>query len=99
MKTITDFLGKHGLIIALVLVLISTCTGNMAKKQSEKRISNQIDSLETEIVILKEDLQKQIKIEGLKAEKRMIQATDRKLLDVRRQTEIEEEIKKLKSKK
>jgi hypothetical protein len=29
----------------------------------------------------------------------MIQATDRKLLDVRRQTEIEEEIKKLKSKK
>lgn len=97
MKTITDFLGKHGLIIALVLVLISTCTGNMAKKQSEKRISNQIDSLETEIVILKEDLQKQIKIEGLKAEKRMIQATDRKLLDVQRQTQIEEEIKRLKS--
>ena len=29
----------------------------------------------------------------------MIQATDRKLLDVRRQTEIEEEIKKLKSQK
>jgi hypothetical protein len=29
----------------------------------------------------------------------MIQATDRKLLDVRRQTEIEEEIKRLKSKK
>jgi hypothetical protein len=27
----------------------------------------------------------------------MIQATDRKLLDVRRQTEIEEQIKKLKS--
>jgi hypothetical protein len=29
----------------------------------------------------------------------MIQATDRKLLDVRRQTEIEEEIKKLKNNK
>jgi len=28
----------------------------------------------------------------------MIQATDRKLLDVQRQTEIEEEIKKLKNK-
>jgi hypothetical protein len=29
----------------------------------------------------------------------MIQSTDRKILDVRRQTEIEEEIKKLKSQK
>jgi hypothetical protein len=34
----------------------------------------------------------------LKSEKRMIQATDRKLLDVQRQTQIEQEIKKLKSK-
>jgi hypothetical protein len=33
----------------------------------------------------------------LEAEKRMIQATDRKLFDVRRQSEIEDEIKKLKS--
>jgi hypothetical protein len=34
----------------------------------------------------------------LEVEKRMIQATDRKLLDVRRQTEIEEEIKNLRAK-
>ena len=34
---------------------------------------------------------------GLESEKRMIQATDRKLLDVQRQTQIEEEIKQLKS--
>jgi len=33
---------------------------------------------------------------GLETEKRMIQATDRKLLDVQRQTQIEEEIKSLK---
>jgi hypothetical protein len=33
---------------------------------------------------------------GLEAEKRMIQATDRKILDVQRQTQIEEEIKRLK---
>ena len=32
---------------------------------------------------------------GLEAENRMIQATDRKILDVQRQTQIEEEIKKL----
>ena len=41
----------------------------------------------------------QLQISGLEAEKRMIQATDRKLIDVRRQTEIENEIKKLNSKK
>jgi len=44
----------------------------------------------------KQELKKELKISGLEAEKRMIQATDRKLLDVRRQTEIEEEINKLK---
>jgi hypothetical protein len=44
---------------------------------------------------LKEDLQKQIKIEGLKAEKRMIQATDRKILDVNRQAEIDKELQQL----
>jgi hypothetical protein len=31
----------------------------------------------------------------LKSEKRMIQATDRKMLDVQRQTEIDKEIEKL----
>ena len=36
-----------------------------------------------------------MKIEGLRSEKRMIQATDRKMLDVQRQTQIDEEIKKL----
>ena len=36
-------------------------------------------------------------IMGLESEKRMIQATDRKLLDVHRQTQIDQEIKKLKS--
>jgi len=38
---------------------------------------------------------KDLHIEGLKSEKRMIQATDRKMLDVQRQTEIDKEIEKL----
>ena len=38
---------------------------------------------------------KDLEIEGLKAEKRMIQATDRKMLDVQRQSEIDAELKKL----
>ena len=46
----------------------------------------------------KQELNVELQIMGLESEKRMIQATDRKLLDVQRQTQIEEEIKKLKSK-
>jgi hypothetical protein len=44
-------------------------------------------------------LEVELRISGLEAEKRMIQATDRKLLDLRRQTEIEDEIKKLRTQK
>jgi hypothetical protein len=67
----------------------------MSKKLSEKKMLNQIDSLRTEVVILKQELLKEIKIEGLKAEKRMIQSTDRKILDVNRQAEIDKELQQL----
>ena len=43
----------------------------------------------------KQELDVRLRIEGLKSEKRMIQATDRKILDVNRQTEIDNEISKL----
>jgi hypothetical protein len=43
----------------------------------------------------KEEMDLRLKIEGLKSEKRMIQSTDRKILDVNRQTQIDEEINKL----
>ena len=39
-----------------------------------------------------------ITIEGLKVEKRMIQSTDRKILDVNRQSEIDKEIENLETK-
>jgi hypothetical protein len=48
-----------------------------------------------ETMVTKEDLAKELKKEGLKSEKRMIQSTDRKMLDVSRQTQIDEELKKL----
>jgi hypothetical protein len=35
----------------------------------------------------------QMQIEGLKSEKRMIQSTDRKILDVNRMSEIDKELK------
>lgn len=95
MQKVMNFVDKHGLMILVLLVVLNTCTSNMSKKASEKKVSNQFDSLKTEIKVLRQELQKEIKVEGLKAEKRMIQSTDRKILDVNRQGEIDKEIQQL----
>jgi len=95
MKKVTDFIEKYGLIILVVLIVTSTCSSGMSKRRSEKKISDQFDSLKTEIKTLKNELKKEIKVEGLKAEKRMIQSTDRKIFDVTRQVEIDKELKVL----
>jgi hypothetical protein len=95
MKKVTDFIEKYGLILLLVLIVTSTCSSGMSKRRSEKKISDQFDSLKTEIKTLKNDLKKEIKIEGLKVERRMIDATDRKILDVNRQTKIDSILQQL----
>lgn len=77
------------LLLLFVLLFLRSCgTGSELTKlrkdlESQKTLLNELPT--------KTDIQ----IEGLKVEKRMIQATDRKLLDVRRQTEIETLIHKL----
>jgi hypothetical protein len=43
----------------------------------------------------KEQLDLRLRIEGLKSEHRMIQATDRKMFDLNRQTQIEKELESL----
>ena len=95
MKKVTDFIEKYGLIILVVLIVTSTCSNGMSKRRSEKKISDQFDSLKTEIKTLKNELKKEIKVEGLKAERRMIDATDRKILDVNRQTKIDSILQQL----
>ena len=95
MKTITNFIEKYGVLIIFGLVILSTCTNSMAKRQSEKRVKNEIDSVRIEISKLKDELKKEIKSEGLKTEKRMIQSTDRKIMDLNRQIEIDKELKAL----
>jgi hypothetical protein len=83
------------MMIVILLVVLSTCTGSMSKKRYEKKVMSEFDSLKTEIKVLKQELQKEIKVEGLKVEKRMIQSTDRKILDVNRQAEIDKELQQL----
>lgn len=87
MKGILNFIDAWGVRIMFLLVVIiffKTCTTNT-------RVQNVNDSVDS----LSVKLRKEIKIEGLKSEKRAIQASDRKILDVNRQTQIDQEIKQI----
>jgi len=91
-----NFIQKNFTIIVLVIALIGllkSCGDGKEIAKMRKEIESIKDSTYT-----KNELNIELKIMGLESEKRMIQATDRKLLDVQRQTQIEEEIKKLTSK-
>jgi hypothetical protein len=91
-----NFIQKNFTIIVMVIALLGlfkSCGDSRELSKMRKEIQSIKDSTYT-----KTELNKELKIMGLESEKRMIQATDRKLLDVQRQTQIEEEIKLLKSK-
>lgn len=94
MKKFNEFMDSHYrkiFFFLLVVIFVNTC-GNPNKSVNKRldTLSQKVDSLEA-VTITKTELQ----IEGLKAEKRMIQSTDRKIFDVQRQTAIDEELKKL----
>jgi hypothetical protein len=92
MQKIMKFIEKHGLIIILMLMILATCTENMSKRMNEKKLYRQLDSIKTEIKLTRQELQKEIKFEGLKTELRMIESTDRRMMDKERQTEIRKEL-------
>jgi hypothetical protein len=94
MNKLQQFFDKHYqkvVLILVILIFVNTC-GNPTKSLNKRIdvLSNKVDSLEL-ITVTKKDLQ----IEGLKSEKRMIQSTDRKLFDMNRQSEIDKEISEL----
>lgn len=101
MKTILNFLDTWSNRIVLPLVVIiflKTCTTNSKIKNESDRIQvlqNKVDSIDVMISNQTKEIKKEIIIEGLKSEKRMIQSTDRKILDVNRQSEIDKEISKI----
>ena len=94
MKKFNEFIDKHYIkifLFLLILIFVNTCVN--PNKSINKRLdvlSGKIDSLES-VTVTKKDLM----IEGLKTEKRMIQSTDRKILDVNRQAEIDKELSNL----
>jgi hypothetical protein len=91
------FIETNFTVIVFVIALLSFFKGCSDSREITK-IKNEIKAIK-DSTYTKDELSRELNISGLEAEKRMIQATDRKLLDVRRQTEIEEEIKKLKNNK
>jgi predicted Holliday junction resolvase-like endonuclease len=87
MKTILKFIDDWGIRIMTLLVVIvffKTCGTNT----KIEKLTKNVESLEV-------NLKKEIKVEGLKTERRMIQSTDRKIMDVNRQSEIDKEISKI----
>jgi 5-methylcytosine-specific restriction endonuclease McrBC GTP-binding regulatory subunit McrB len=87
------FISENFTIIVLVITLLGffkSCSDSREITKIRKDIQSMKDSTYT-----KDELNIELKIMGLESEKRMIQSTDRKILDVNRQTQIEEEIKRL----
>lgn len=93
MDNMKKFIEKNFTVIVLVIALLGFFKG-CGDSRDLSKIKKEIQAIK-DSTYTKDQLQRQLRISGLESEKRMIQATDRKLLDVRRQTEIEDEIKRL----
>lgn len=94
LEKMKKFIENNFTVIVFVFALITFFKGCGESREITK-IKKEIQFIK-DSTYTKDELNRELKIMGLESEKRMIQATDRKLLDVRRQTEIENEIKNLK---
>lgn len=94
MENFRNFLKKNFITIVFILMTLNyfgSCSDNRELVKLRKEITAIKDSTYT-----KTELDKQLKIMSLETEKRFIQSTDRKILDVNRQTQIDLELEKLK---
>lgn len=91
---------KYPIILTILscILFIRQCSiinNQSSIKKEFKIINKKIDSLNKTLIYTEQKLKKDIAIEGLKSEKRMLQYVNRKIIDVQRQAKIDEEIKKL----
>lgn len=87
------FVENNFTIIVLVITLLTFFKG-CGDSREITSIKNEIKTIK-DSTYTKSELDLVLKTEGLKSEKRMIQSTDRKMLDVQRQTQIDVELKTL----
>jgi len=94
MNNFTKFINKYfnlAVLSLLLILLLRNCSSdNKAVNKRIEALSQKIDTL-NKTSVTHQDLQ----IEGLRTEKRMIQSTDRKIIDVNRQSEIDKELNEL----
>ena len=98
MNAIFNFLDTWGIRVVTILsiiIFLKTCNTNSKIDGVVKDLNKTNQKMDSSFNVLKED----ISIEGLKTEKRLIQSTDRKILDINRQSEIDKEIEKRLNKK
>jgi hypothetical protein len=84
------FVENNFTVIVLGIMLLTFFKGCSDSREITK-IKNEIKTIK-DSTFSKKELNIVLEIEGLKSEKRMIQATDRKILDVQRQTKIDQEV-------
>lgn len=88
-----NFLEKYFTVIVLVVLILGFFKGCGDGRELTK-IRKEIQEIKDN-TYTKEQLDLRLQIEGLKSEHRMIQATDRKMFDLNRQTQIEKELEVL----
>jgi hypothetical protein len=96
MKNFLNILDVWGVRVITILVLIifmKTCSTN----SRVDKVKTQVQSNNAKIDSLTIELRKEIRIEGLETERRMIQSTDRDIMDVNRQGKIGEIIDSLRA--
>ena len=96
MKNFLNILDVWVVRIITILVLIifmKTCSTN----SRVDKVKTQVQSNNAKIDSLTIELRKEIRIEGLETERRMIQSTDRDIMDVNRQGKIGEIIDSLRT--
>lgn len=94
MENFKNFIKKNFVVIVLILTLFSffrSCSDSKELKSIRKEIIAIKDSTYT-----KTELGRELKIMSLETEKRFIQSTDRRLMDVARQSQIDIELQKIK---
>ncbi len=90
----TDLFVSFAIVFVIMLLsFFKSCGDSREISKIRKEMKELKDSTYN-----KKELDLRLQIEGLKSEKRMIQSTDRKILDVNRQTQIDQEITTLEGK-
>ena len=90
---ILDVWGVRIMTILVIIIFMKTCSTN----SRVDKVKTQVQSNNAKIDSLTIELRKEIRIEGLETERRMIQSTDRDIMDVNRQGKIGEIIDSLRA--